>query len=95
MRDLSIMVTGMEHVLRKTLLDTATLFATAKGCALSTIGRRCKNDSAFFVRLHDTSQTFTMRTFDEVMGWLFANWPEGSDKPFDLVRWDNERKTAA
>lgn len=80
----------MENDLRRILLDTASAYASAAGCAVSTIARRCKNDSAFFERLKDTTKSFTVRTYDEVMGWFMTNWPDGKDRPVDLLRWAAE-----
>ena len=80
----------MENDLRRTLLETAAACATAHGCAVSTVAKRCKNDPAFFVRLGDPSRSFTVRTYDEVMGWFMDNWPDGTDRPVDLLRWASE-----
>jgi hypothetical protein len=80
----------MEHDLRRILIETASAFALASDCAVSTVARRCKNDSAFFERLKDTSKSFTVRTYDEVMDWFMKNWPDGKDRPVDLLRWAAE-----
>jgi len=89
----------MENDLRRILIQSAAACATAHGCAVSTIGRRCRNDSKFFNRIADAGQTFTVRTFDEVMAWFMENWPDGHDRPVDLLRWAAEfarsRETAA
>ncbi|MBY3382184.1 hypothetical protein [Rhizobium laguerreae] len=77
----------MENELRFTLLETASTFAKACGCALSTVSRRVKNDAAFFSRIKDTSKTFTARTFDEVMLWFAENWPAGKQMPLGLMKW--------
>lgn len=80
----------MENDLRRILLETAAACAAAHGCAVSTIARRCRNDSKFFRRIADTDQTFTVRTYDEVMAWFMDNWPDGQDRPVDLLRWASE-----
>lgn len=77
---------AMEAELRQTLRIVAGAFAEADGCALSTVSRRCRNDSGFFHRLADSSKSFTARTFDEVMQWFSANWPEGSAWPEVIAR---------
>ena len=77
----------MENELRFTLLETASAFAKACGCALSTVSRRVKNDAAFFSRIKDTSKTFTARTFDEVMFWFAENWPAEKQMPLGLMKW--------
>lgn len=77
----------MENQLRKTLLETAASFAAASKCAVSTVGRRAKRDPNFFNRLADLENTFTARTFDEVMRWCADNWPAGSQMPLGLMKW--------
>jgi hypothetical protein len=86
-KDISIRVNKLETQLRKILIDMASAFALADGCAVSGVGRRAKSDPNFFARLQDTSKTFTARTFDEVMGWMASNWPAGKQMPLDLLRW--------
>lgn len=85
----------MENDLRRILLENATACASARECAVSTIGRQCRNDSKFFRRIADTGQTFTVRTFDEVMGWFAKNWPDGHARPASLVRWEEAAKQEA
>ncbi len=77
----------MENELRNTLLDTAAAFAKASNCAVSTVGRRVKNDPNFFNRLSDPTNSFTVRTFDQVMRWCADNWPEGKQMPLGLMKW--------
>jgi hypothetical protein len=76
----------MENELRSNLLAVATAFAAAERCGLSTVSRRCRNDSGFFHRLFDESKSFTARTFDEVMRWFSDNWPDGADWPLSVCR---------
>ncbi|MGB3418748.1 MAG: hypothetical protein WBA36_18900 [Mesorhizobium sp.] len=85
----------MENELRRILLETAALFASAEGCAVSTVGRRCKNDAKFFSRIAGAAQSFTVRTYDEVMAWLSVNWPDGHDKPRDLLLWEIDVRAAS
>lgn len=77
----------MENELRKILLETAAAFAKASDCAVSTVGRRVKNDPNFFNRLSDPENSFTARTFDQVMRWCADNWPEGKHLPLGLMKW--------
>lgn len=76
----------MENELRTILLETAQAYASAENCAISTVSRRCRNDSGFFSRLTDPTKSFTARTFDEVMAWFNANWPDQKPKPFCLIK---------
>lgn len=77
----------MENELRKTLLETAAAFAKASDCALSTVARRAKSDPNFFSRLADTSNSFTARTYDQVMRWCANNWPANHQMPYGLMKW--------
>jgi len=78
----------MESTLRQSLITVAQAFASGEGCALSTVSRRCRNDSGFFHRLSDENKSFTARTFDEVMQWFSDNWPDDSDWPAAISRPD-------
>ena len=80
----------MEKVLRQSLLNTATVYAEASGCAISTVSRRVKNNAAFFKDIADPSKSFTARTYDDVMRWFARNWPEGKERPFELLMWIRE-----
>lgn len=75
------MVNAMENELRDFLVAKGRQYAEAANCALSTVGRRCRNDSAFFNRIACGDGSFTVRTFDEVIGWFDENWPADSEKP--------------
>lgn len=77
----------MENELRKTLLETAAAFAKASNCAVSTVARRAKSDPNFFTRLADPSNSFTARTYDQVMRWCADNWPAGNQMPLGLMKW--------
>lgn len=85
----------MENQLRQILIETASAFAKADACAVSTVSKRVKNDPNFFTRLHDANKTFTARTFDEVMSWFASNWPTGNHMPLDLLRWIAETNWTA
>jgi hypothetical protein len=53
----------------------AEKYATRKKVKLTTLGRLVANDSPFFARLQDNSKNFTVRKYDEVIGWFSSNWP--------------------
>ncbi|MBB5277708.1 hypothetical protein HNR26_003789 [Rhizobium rosettiformans] len=82
-----IMCSAMENELRKTLLETAAAFAKASDCAVSTVARRAKSDPNFFARLSDPANSFTARTFDQVMRWCADNWPTDKQMPLGLMKW--------
>jgi hypothetical protein len=77
----------MENELRKNLLETASAFAQAAGCAVSTVSRRSTKDPNFFARLEDPTKSFTARTYDMVMRWCADHWPEGKHLPPALMHW--------
>lgn len=80
----------MESELRNTLLSTAAAYSAAAGCGITTVSRRVKNNAGFFKGISDPSRSFTARTYDEVMRWFSQNWPEGTEKPFELLKWVRE-----
>ena len=71
----------MENELRQHLLYVAGRYSELANCALSTVSRRCRNDSSFFERISDPSKSFTVKTYDEVIAWFAANWPESAPRP--------------
>lgn len=77
----------MENELRSILLTTAEAYASAANCALSTVSRRCRSENGFFARIAKPENSFTARTFDEVMIWFATNWPEDADLPAHLRRY--------
>jgi hypothetical protein len=80
----------MENELRNTLLSTAAAYASAADCGITTVARRVKNNAGFFKGIRDPKKSFTARTFDEVMRWFNCNWPNGKEKPFELLKWARE-----
>ncbi|MBX9455877.1 MAG: hypothetical protein KL863_07530 [Rhizobium sp.] len=80
----------MENELRSVLVNLAKLYADAVHCGLSTVSRRAKNDAAFFKRIGQKENTFTLRTYDEVMTWFASNWPTGRQIPLELLQWMSE-----
>lgn len=70
----------MEETLRQHLFETARIFEASAGVSLASIGKRSLNDNTFFSRL-GADQGFTVKTYDRVMGWMRANWPDGVEMP--------------
>ena len=77
----------MENELRSILLTTAEAYASAANCAVSTASRRCRGEPGFFKRITNPENSFTARTFDEVMIWFATHWPEDADLPAHLRRY--------
>lgn len=67
----------MEHTLRTHLLALAEAHCAAKGLSEATVARLSAGDWRFFSRIRE-GKTFTMRTYDTVVGWFSANWVEGA-----------------
>jgi hypothetical protein len=76
----------MENELRLNLLRCADEFILRKGMSLATVGRLAAGDWRFFDRLREGEKTFTARKYDEVIGWLAANWPDAATWPSDVPR---------
>lgn len=77
----------MEETLRQHLIAAAQAFEAASGITMPTIGRRALNDNTLLPRLA-AGQGFTVKTYDRLMLWLSANWPEGAEWPADVPRPD-------
>lgn len=75
----------MEHDLRLNLLRCGQAYAKARGISLVTVARLSAGDWRFFDRLKD-EKTFTIRKYDDVMGWLSDNWPSGLAWPKGVER---------
>lgn len=75
----------MEETLRAHLFECAALFEEATGITPATVGKRALNDNTYFARI-SSGQGFTIRTYDKVMEWLSANWPDGVVWPSDVPR---------
>ena len=74
----------MEHELRQNLIKCAEAFSVGRQVSLATLGRLAAGDWRFFDRLKAGERTFTARKYDEVVGWLHANWPIGSEWPSEV-----------
>jgi hypothetical protein len=79
----------METTLRDNLFLLARIFADAIGCRLSTISKRAINDSGYFARLKDPKNSFTVSTYDRLVKWFFANWPENAVWPENVAQPDS------
>jgi len=75
----------MEETLRAHLFECAALFEEATGITPATVGKRALNDNTYFARI-SSGQGFTIRTYDKVMEWLSANWPDDVAWPKDVPR---------
>lgn len=70
----------MEQALAAHLIALGEAFAEAKKLELATVGRLCAADSRFFSRIRE-GKTFTVKKYDEVVGWFSSNWPNGAVWP--------------
>lgn len=75
----------MENELRHDLRSCAETYAEARKIKISTVGRLAAGDWRFFDRIVE-GKSFTARTYDEVMRWFAANWPEDIAWPEDIRR---------
>ena len=75
----------MESELVANLMSLGTAYAAAKKLELGTVGRLCAADGRFFSRLDD-GKTFTVKKYDEVVGWFHDNWPENLEWPEKVRR---------
>jgi len=76
----------METELKSNLLACASAYADAKSVSLSTIGRLAAGDWRFFDRLDDGGKTFTVKKYDEVIGWFSDRWPDDATWPEAVAR---------
>lgn len=76
----------MEEILRRHLQTLGAAYSTATGTSLRAIGSRAVNYSYFFDRISDPKISLTLRTYDKVVAWFDANWPENVDWPADVYR---------
>jgi hypothetical protein len=81
-------VQPVEPVLRGNLLALARAFADARGIKLTTVAQMARTDGAFFNMLATSPErsrvkhaSFTVRKYDELVGWFSANWPKGAPMP--------------
>lgn len=75
----------MEETLRQYLIDAAKQFEAATGVSAAGIGKKSVNDNTFFARLSE-GQGFTVKTYDRVIAWLSANWPDDAEWPAGVPR---------
>jgi len=76
----------MERELKDNLLRCAETFAQVRGFALPTVGRLAAGDWRFFTRVQDEEKSFTVRKYDEVIGWFSENWPPETKWPREIAR---------
>ncbi|MEW6256911.1 MAG: hypothetical protein AB1592_13230 [Pseudomonadota bacterium] len=70
----------MESELRDHLLRLAAAYMTASGLQPTTLSQRAAGDWRFLGKLHAGGR-FTVRKYDEIVGWFEAHWPEGVEWP--------------
>ena len=66
------------------ILRVATIYATARGITLATVGTYATNDGQFFKRL--AAARVTIRRAEGVLRWLSDRWPSGTPWPSDIPR---------
>lgn len=76
----------MENELRRSLLDLAAIYSSARGIKISTLARLAAGDWRFFNHLLDEDRTFTARKYDDVVRWFSDNWPDGAPWPENVDR---------
>lgn len=76
---------GMEKLLTRNLTALAEAYCDASGLSESTVGRLCAADGRFFSRIHE-GKTYTLRKYDDVLGWFSKHWPDGVDWPEGVDR---------
>jgi hypothetical protein len=75
----------MEQILRAHLLSLIAAFSAASDRAESTVAQVAAGDWRFFTHLR-ASKGFRVGTYDRVVAWFSANWPEGAVWPDDIDR---------
>lgn len=92
--DISNILTGMEAELKAHILILAERFGAATGLAPATVAMRVARDARFFDRLND-GKGFTVKTYDNVLGWFSDHWPATAKWPSDVPRPEAHRNGAA
>jgi hypothetical protein len=79
------MFTSMEKELVANLSAVFAAFAKASNLSTSTIWLRAAKDARFMTRV-EGGGSFTVKTYDAVISWFSANWPENAVWPESVVR---------
>lgn len=77
MRDMS---TATNHLIRLT-----NEYARAAGVGITTLSRRMFQDSKKLRAIQEGGDITTAR-YEDALGWLSSNWPEGGEWPADIQR---------
>lgn len=77
----------MEQHLRAHLTTCLACFAASRQLSTARVATLAAGDWRFFDRV-GAGASFTVRKYDEVMGWFSANWPEGAEWPAGVPRPD-------
>jgi hypothetical protein len=75
------MMGGMEELLRQHLGLCAVAFERAAGLKASIVSRRAVQDSRYLDRVIGGSSGFTVATYDRLMAYFSAHWPEEAAWP--------------
>lgn len=70
---------------RDRLLFIATTFAQARGLSMARVSTLAANDGKILARLA-AGRDCTLGTYDEMLAWFSANWPEGVAWPEGVQR---------
>lgn len=70
----------MEQALASHLLALLAAYSASTGHAETTIAQRSAGDWRFFSRLREGSG-FRVRTYDSVVAWFAAHWPDDLARP--------------
>jgi hypothetical protein len=84
MRVITRMV-GAMHDHGDALLSLADAYCAAVGRSHARVATLCANDGKFFKRVQEGG-TFTVATFDRIVGWFSDRWPEGVEWPAGVPR---------
>jgi hypothetical protein len=75
----------MEKELVANLSAVFAAFAQASNLSSSTIWLRAAKDARFMTRV-EGGGSFTVKTYDAVISWFSANWPESAIWPESVAR---------
>jgi hypothetical protein len=79
------MLRAMEKELVANLSAVFAAFAEASNLSSSTIWLRAAKDARFMTRV-EGGGSFTVKTYDAVISWFSANWPDNAVWPATVAR---------
>ena len=83
----------MEEKLRDHILLITARYGEAVGLTDGAACRRAINDDTLLKRIRGGA-SFTVRTYDRIVGWFAANWPEDAEWPAEIERPERTRSAA-